>query len=201
VQILKKRFDEDQDELRKEVENSRETCGKVNVCLHIIQKAVANHEKVVIFSDQLTSLDILEYYLLQIPGWTYQVCCISCTLVSLIVFVEAMNLNFQLQRTLKSSLIFHFQFFLSCSGFSFQSFVRMDTEQNHQKRADTIRYFEMQVDCHVMLITKALGGQGLNLFCASRVILLDVNWNPAKDIQAIYRLFRIGQTKKVFAYR
>jgi hypothetical protein len=36
---------------------------------------------------------------------------------------------------------------------------------------------------------------------ASRVILLDVAWNPTVDQQAIARAWRVGQTREVFVYR
>lgn len=41
------------------------------------------------------------------------------------------------------------------------------------------------------------GGQGVNLQTASRVVLYDVNWNPALELQAQDRAYRIGQEKKV----
>lgn len=44
---------------------------------------------------------------------------------------------------------------------------------------------------------RAAGGQGLNLYTASRVILYDVNWNPALELQAQDRAYRIGQKNKV----
>lgn len=44
---------------------------------------------------------------------------------------------------------------------------------------------------------RAAGGQGLNLHTASRVILYDVNWNPALELQAQDRAYRIGQKNKV----
>jgi SNF2 family DNA or RNA helicase len=45
------------------------------------------------------------------------------------------------------------------------------------------------------------GGLGLNLHAAEYVYLLDPWWNPAVEAQAIDRAHRIGQTRKVFAYR
>lgn len=45
--------------------------------------------------------------------------------------------------------------------------------------------------------SRAAGGQGLNLYTASRVVLYDANWNPALELQAQDRAYRIGQTNKV----
>jgi DNA repair and recombination protein RAD54 and RAD54-like protein len=42
---------------------------------------------------------------------------------------------------------------------------------------------------------------GLNLVGANRIILVDADWNPASDIQAMGRVFRQGQKKQSFIYR
>lgn len=51
-----------------------------------------------------------------------------------------------------------------------------------------------------MLSAKA-GGVGLNLPGASRLVLFDSDWNPASDMQAMARIWRDGQKKKVYIYR
>ena len=51
------------------------------------------------------------------------------------------------------------------------------------------------------LLTTKVGGQGLNLTGADRAIILDPDWNPANDNQAVDRIFRIGQKKDVIVYR
>jgi len=53
----------------------------------------------------------------------------------------------------------------------------------------------------VFLISLKAGGFGLNLTAASYVVLFDPWWNPAVENQAIDRTHRIGQTRKVMAYR
>ena len=52
-----------------------------------------------------------------------------------------------------------------------------------------------------MLLTTKVGGYGLNLTSADRVIILDPAWNPAVDMQAVDRAHRIGQEKEVKTYR
>ena len=42
---------------------------------------------------------------------------------------------------------------------------------------------------------------GLNLIGASKILLYDMDWNPAHDIQAMARIWRDGQKKPVSVYR
>eukprot|EP00553_Chaetoceros_curvisetus_P001927 CAMPEP_0204619278 /NCGR_PEP_ID=MMETSP0717-20131115/5704_1 /ASSEMBLY_ACC=CAM_ASM_000666 /TAXON_ID=230516 /ORGANISM="Chaetoceros curvisetus" /LENGTH=432 /DNA_ID=CAMNT_0051633247 /DNA_START=223 /DNA_END=1521 /DNA_ORIENTATION=+ len=53
----------------------------------------------------------------------------------------------------------------------------------------------------MFLISTKAGGVGLNLTAANRVIIYDVNWDPAHDEQAQDRAFRIGQEKNVDVIR
>jgi SNF2 family DNA or RNA helicase len=53
----------------------------------------------------------------------------------------------------------------------------------------------------VFLISLKSGGFGLNLTEADYCILLDPWWNPATEAQAVDRVHRIGQTRKVMVYR
>ena len=53
----------------------------------------------------------------------------------------------------------------------------------------------------LFLISTRSGGIGLNLVAADTVILLDCDFNPQNDLQAVDRCHRIGQTKPVVVYR
>ena len=53
----------------------------------------------------------------------------------------------------------------------------------------------------VLLLTTRVGGLGLNLQGADRVIIFDPDWNPVQDLQACERAWRIGQTRPVTIYR
>ncbi|WP_435022533.1 SNF2-related protein (plasmid) [Tundrisphaera sp. TA3] len=68
-------------------------------------------------------------------------------------------------------------------------------------RQARVQQFQEDPDCKVFLISLKAGGVGLNLTAADYVFLLDPWWNPAVEAQAIDRAHRIGQTRKVFAYR
>jgi len=68
-------------------------------------------------------------------------------------------------------------------------------------RAERVHHFQTDQDCQVFLLSLKAGGVGLNLTAADYVFILDPWWNPAAESQAIDRTHRIGQTKKVFAYK
>jgi SNF2 family DNA or RNA helicase len=68
-------------------------------------------------------------------------------------------------------------------------------------RAARVARFQNDPSCKIFLVSLKAGGVGLNLTAADYVFLLDPWWNPAVEAQAVDRTHRIGQSRKVFAYR
>jgi hypothetical protein len=52
-----------------------------------------------------------------------------------------------------------------------------------------------------MLLGKLAAKEGITLTAASRVILMDVSFNPSNDLQASSRAHRFGQERPVYVYR
>ncbi|ESQ37192.1 hypothetical protein EUTSA_v10002375mg [Eutrema salsugineum] len=52
----------------------------------------------------------------------------------------------------------------------------------------------------VLLASTKACSEGISLVGASRVVLLDVVWNPSVEMQAISRAYRIGQKRVVYTY-
>ena len=46
-----------------------------------------------------------------------------------------------------------------------------------------------------------MGGLGLTITAADRVIIVDPAWNPAVDNQSVDRAYRIGQARRLVVYR
>ncbi|MFM1903909.1 MAG: polymerase-associated protein RapA [Planctomycetota bacterium] len=68
-------------------------------------------------------------------------------------------------------------------------------------RQARVARFQEDPDCRLFLVSLKAGGQGLNLTAADYIYILDPWWNPAVEAQAVDRAHRIGQTRRVFAYR
>lgn len=68
-------------------------------------------------------------------------------------------------------------------------------------RETPVRAFQTANGSAIFLVSLRAGGTGLTLHSAEYVFLLDPWWNPAVEEQAIDRVHRIGQQKRVFVYR
>ncbi len=80
-------------------------------------------------------------------------------------------------------------------------FAYLDGSTPLNKRKEQVKNFQEDETIKVFLISLKAGGVGLNLTAADYVYLIDPWWNPAAEQQAIDRTHRIGQTKKIFAYK
>ncbi|KIK56159.1 hypothetical protein GYMLUDRAFT_47369 [Collybiopsis luxurians FD-317 M1] len=74
-------------------------------------------------------------------------------------------------------------------------------ETPQKERMGIIDKFHSDPEIFVFLISTMAGGTGLNLVGANKVVIFDPHWNPAHDLQAMDRAYRIGQTRPVEIYR
>ena len=77
----------------------------------------------------------------------------------------------------------------------------LDGQCSVEQRQNSVQHFQTDEKCRVFLISLKASGLGLNLTAADYVYIVDPWWNPAVENQAIDRCHRIGQDKKVIAYR
>jgi non-specific serine/threonine protein kinase len=80
-------------------------------------------------------------------------------------------------------------------------FCYLDGSTPAAKRKEYVERFQEDETIKVFLISLKAGGVGLNLTAADYVYMVDPWWNPAVEQQAIDRTHRIGQTRKIFAYK
>lgn len=81
-------------------------------------------------------------------------------------------------------------------------FLRIDGSIDISKRDLKLAKFQQENSNYFCIcLSVQVGGVGLTVTGANRVILVDPAWNPATDAQAIDRVHRIGQQREVVVYR
>eukprot|EP00929_Paragymnodinium_shiwhaense_P012858 TRINITY_DN120743_c0_g1_i1.p1 TRINITY_DN120743_c0_g1~~TRINITY_DN120743_c0_g1_i1.p1 ORF type:complete len:1416 (+),score=301.71 TRINITY_DN120743_c0_g1_i1:77-4324(+) len=103
-----------------------------------------------------------------------------------LIFVQTVQMLEVLQRWLDSESYTYF---------------RMDGKTAINRRQGMIEEFNSKPEIFAMLMTTKVGGVGLNIIGANRVVIFDPDWNPMTDVQARERTWRIGQTRDVVVYR
>jgi SNF2 family DNA or RNA helicase len=81
------------------------------------------------------------------------------------------------------------------------NFSYLDGSMSYEDRFKTVKDFNSNPNQFVFLISTLAGGVGLNITSANKVVVVDPNWNPAYDLQAQDRAYRIGQTRDVEVFR
>lgn len=81
--------------------------------------------------------------------------------------------------------------------------VRLDGSTKQDARMDIVNEFNRvpASTSFVFLLSTKAGGVGLNLIGANRLFLMEPEWNPALDQQAMARIHRDGQKKHCYIYR
>lgn len=80
-------------------------------------------------------------------------------------------------------------------------YSRLDGTTKSKERVQIVKEFNSSSHINLCLVSTMAGGLGLNFVGANVVVLFDPTWNPANDLQAIDRAYRIGQCKDVTVLR
>ncbi|KAM9743711.1 DNA excision repair protein ERCC-6-like 2 [Menidia menidia] len=80
-------------------------------------------------------------------------------------------------------------------------FYRLDGSTKSRERVQIVKDFNSSSHVNLCLVSTMAGGLGLNFVGANVVVLFDPTWNPANDLQAIDRAYRIGQCRDVTVLR
>ncbi|KRX21038.1 Transcriptional regulator ATRX [Trichinella nelsoni] len=145
-----------------------EMSGKMVVLFEIIERCGDIGDKVLIFSQSLITLDLIE---------------------------ELLRLQ---ERNVDESSSREFNCWVP--GIDY---IRMDGSTNPSTRERLAKKFNDETNrrCRVFLLSTKAGSLGINLIGANRVVVFDANWNPSHDLQAMFRVYRLGQCKPVYIYR
>lgn len=81
-------------------------------------------------------------------------------------------------------------------------YCRLDGSMGaHEKQKQIDAYNAPDSKYFAFLLSTRSGGVGINLATADTVIIMDPDFNPHQDIQALSRAHRIGQQKKVLVFQ
>ena len=79
--------------------------------------------------------------------------------------------------------------FVADSGYVY---MWMDGNTAVKKRQPMVAKFNADKTIFIFLLTTRVGGLGINLTGANRIVIYDPDWNPSTDLQARERAWRIG---------
>lgn len=81
------------------------------------------------------------------------------------------------------------------------SYTRLDGKMSRVARSTAMENFREDPTISVILVSIAAGGLGLNLTNANKVYVMEPQFNPAAEAQAIDRVHRLGQKREVQTVR
>ncbi|KAF3763229.1 hypothetical protein M406DRAFT_243045, partial [Cryphonectria parasitica EP155] len=81
------------------------------------------------------------------------------------------------------------------------SYCQVDGDTSYADRSTRLQMFKENDSLQVLLLTMETGAVGLNLTVASRIHIVEPQWNPSVEEQAIARAVRMGQKREVVIFR
>ncbi|KAI1116900.1 SNF2 family N-terminal domain-containing protein [Nemania sp. NC0429] len=80
-------------------------------------------------------------------------------------------------------------------------YTRLDGKMNRTARSAAMTAFREDDSVHVILVSISAGGLGLNLVSGNTVYMMEPQYNPAAEAQAVDRVHRLGQKRPVRTIR
>ncbi|KAF6806185.1 DNA repair protein rad5 [Colletotrichum musicola] len=79
--------------------------------------------------------------------------------------------------------------------------VQVDGRTGYSERSRNLKIFREDPEVTVLVMSIETGALGLNLTAANRVHLVEPQWNPSVEEQAVARALRMGQEREVVIFR
>ncbi|XP_063385527.1 transcriptional regulator ATRX homolog, partial [Cydia fagiglandana] len=155
-----------------ELEDIRHS-NKLLLLFDILRQCEAIGDKLLVFSQSLYSLDLIEHFLGKVDEATQE-------------------------GRIDEKLAGHVG-----SWSPGVDYFRLDGSTSCENRSIWCKNFNREDNprARLFLISTRAGGLGINLVAANRVVIFDVSWNPSHDVQSIFRVYRFGQKKPCYIYR
>ncbi|KAI8432367.1 hypothetical protein MSG28_004774 [Choristoneura fumiferana] len=146
---------------------------KLLLLFDILRQCEAIGDKLLVFSQSLYSLDLIEHFLGKVDEATQE-------------------------GRIDEKLAGHVG-----SWAPGVDYFRLDGSTSCENRSIWCKNFNREDNprARLFLISTRAGGLGINLVAANRVVIFDVSWNPSHDVQSIFRVYRFGQKKPCYIYR
>ncbi|XP_032825615.2 helicase ARIP4 isoform X1 [Petromyzon marinus] len=180
-----------------------EHSAKMVLLFHLVEESVRHGDKILVFSQSLSTLDIIEAFLSQrkIPTVSGSASPSAPSAPSDPSDPSAPSASSappaETQVPPAAS---------SPTGLVWSknvNYFRLDGSTATSEREKLINQFNNPLNSSVwlFLLSTRAGCLGINLIGANRVVIFDASWNPCHDAQAVCRIFRYGQVKPCFVYR
>nr|XP_057940254.1 helicase ARIP4-like isoform X2 [Doryrhamphus excisus] len=148
-----------------------ENSAKMALLFHLIEGSVRNGDKLLVFSQSLSTLTVIEEFLAKrpVPPSPY-----------------TSNRNAPSQNWVRN--LNYYRLDGSTTPSERERLINQFNDPNN-------------TSSWVFLLSTRAGCLGVNLIGANRVVVFDASWNPCHDAQAVCRIYRYGQKKKCHIYR
>ncbi|KAK5622419.1 hypothetical protein CRENBAI_003931, partial [Crenichthys baileyi] len=148
-----------------------ENSAKMVLLFHLIEESVKKGDKMLVFSQSLSTLTVIEDFLAKrpVPPSPYT------------ASKDRPNQNWV--RNLN---------YYRLDG---------STTASERERLINLFNDPTNTSAWVFLLSTRAGCLGVNLIGANRVVVFDASWNPCHDAQAVCRVYRYGQRKPCHIYR
>ena len=155
--------------------------------MDILQQCALIGDKILVFSQSLTTLDLIEEFL-AVEDMRNQVQDAVTRPVSENCYL---SLNDKIKRHLLIFLILFPQKVIGTWSLN-EDYFRLDGATSSEQCQKWCSAFNdpLNVRSRLFLISTKAGGIGINLVGANRAIIFDASWNPSHDLQSVYRVYR-----------